>query len=184
MAINIFTSGINDCRKVHYTYSFVIQRITWRKLFWNCLSFLENPISSTAKRVIGINFATVLLDWSVLSDKKKEHNPDKKKEHNPKRGWVRISFQERKKDCTKCQKIARTAPKNFLNKVPGGLPVISQAKQGLLRQIAPESSPDTFQPLIFESHQIREGANRVKTNREKDHRLTRSVFFCTVYVRL
>ena len=50
-------------RKLHITYSFVIQRITWK----NCLGIisLENLISVTCNNVFGINFA-IISGWSVL----------------------------------------------------------------------------------------------------------------------
>ena len=49
--------------KLHYTCSFVIQRITWK----NCLGimFLQNLESVTQKNAFGINFATI-SGWSVL----------------------------------------------------------------------------------------------------------------------
>ena len=47
---------------MHYTYSFVIQRITWKNYLR--IIFLENLISVTHKKVFGINFA-ILSGWSV-----------------------------------------------------------------------------------------------------------------------
>ena len=63
---NIFRELISP--KLHITYSFVIQRITWK----NCLEiiFLENLTSVTWNNVFGINFA-IISGWSVISEKNK-----------------------------------------------------------------------------------------------------------------
>ena len=49
-------------RKLHHTYSFAIQRTTWK----NCLAIiiLEIPISVTQKNVFRINFVFI-SDWRV-----------------------------------------------------------------------------------------------------------------------
>ena len=57
---NIFLEFIS--RKLHITYSFVIQRITWKDSLG--IIFLENRISVTQKSVFGINFA-IISGWSV-----------------------------------------------------------------------------------------------------------------------
>ena len=53
-------------RKLHITYSFVIQRITWK----TCLgiTFLENLILVTRNNASGINFA-IISGWSVRKRK-------------------------------------------------------------------------------------------------------------------
>ena len=51
-------------RKLHITYSFVIQRNYMEKLFGN--QFLENIISVTCNNVFGIHFA-IISGWGVVS---------------------------------------------------------------------------------------------------------------------
>ena len=51
-------------RKLHYAYSFVIQRITW-KMLWELFSW-KISLQLHEIRVLGINFASI-SGWSVVS---------------------------------------------------------------------------------------------------------------------
>ena len=57
---NIFRELIS--RILHITYSFVIQRITWKSVLG--IVFLENLISVTRNNVFGVNIA-IFSGWSV-----------------------------------------------------------------------------------------------------------------------
>ena len=57
-------SGINFSLKLHITYLFVIQRITWKSVLGKKKNILENFISVTCNNVLGVHFA-IISGWSV-----------------------------------------------------------------------------------------------------------------------
>ena len=55
--------------KLHYAYSFVIQRITWKNVLE--IIFLENLVSVTWNNVFGVNFSN-FSGWSVCLPQSKD----------------------------------------------------------------------------------------------------------------